>query len=263
MTPFTVEDIAAFKEGFSVATAYFSFLQFAFYTIVGILLVLLMIFVFIKAPKRIDKINWKRNITLVLSILLLSGSAYFFAVKYKVLDTYFANLAYGFRDNGFSYSFLVSWLDRGINKPLNYSEEEILNIYSKKELISTVYVDKPSKKTTDKPNIIFVMLESFIDPTIAPGVTYSEDPIPNFRKLMKENSSGLLTVPTMGAGTANTEFEAITGMRAKFFGPGEYPYKTVLPERVAESFPFDLKAESYSTHAIHNHRGLFYGRNKV
>ncbi|MGL4485049.1 MAG: LTA synthase family protein, partial [Anaerovoracaceae bacterium] len=82
-------------------------------------------------------------------------------------------------------------------------------------------------------------------------------------KLMKENSSGLLTVPTMGAGTANTEFEAITGMRAKFFGPGEYPYKTVLPERVAESFPFDLKAESYSTHAIHNHRGLFYGRNKV
>ena len=35
-------------------------------------------------------------------------------------------------------------------------------------------------------------------------------------------------VPSVGAGTANTEFEVLTGMNMRFFGPGEYPYKTVV-----------------------------------
>ena len=80
---------------------------------------------------------------------------------------------------------------------------------------------------------------------------------------MKEYSSGYLTVPSVGAGTANTEFESMTGISVKFFGPGEYPYKSVLLERTCESIPYDLKNLGYSTHAIHNHRGAFYGRNKV
>ena len=70
-------------------------------------------------------------------------------------------------------------------------------------------------------------------------------------------------MPSVGAGTANTEFESMTGISVKFFGPGEYPYKSVLLERTCESIPYDLKNLGYSTHAIHNHRGAFYGRNKV
>ena len=47
-----------------------------------------------------------------------------------------------------------------------------------------------------------------------------EDPIPNFRKMMKEYTSGYYKVPSVGAGTANTEFESITGMSLRYFGPG-------------------------------------------
>ena len=36
----------------------------------------------------------------------------------------------------------------------------------------------------------------------------------------------ILKVPSVGAGTANTEFEVLTGMNLRYFGPGEYPYKT-------------------------------------
>ncbi len=50
-----------------------------------------------------------------------------------------------------------------------------------------------------------------------------------------------MNVPSVGAGTANTEFEAITGMNLDFFGPGEYPYKTVLKKTSCESVAFDLK----------------------
>ena len=55
----------------------------------------------------------------------------------------------------------------------------------------------------------------------------------------------------------------MTGISVKFFGPGEYPYKSVLLEKTCESIPYDLKNIGYATHAIHNHRGAFYGRNKV
>jgi len=55
----------------------------------------------------------------------------------------------------------------------------------------------------------------------------------------------------------------ITGMSIEFFGPGEYPYKTILRETTCESAAFDLKKLGYRTHGIHNHTSGFYGRNEV
>ena len=52
---------------------------------------------------------------------------------------------------------------------------------------------------------------------------------------MKEYSSGYYKVPSVGAGTANTEFETITGMSLHYFGPGEYPYKSILKETTCET----------------------------
>ena len=72
----------------------------------------------------------------------------------------------------------------------------------------------------NQPNILFLQLESFFDPTLVNYLKISEDPIPTFRKLMKEYSSGYYKVPAVGAGTANTEFESITGMSLHYFGPG-------------------------------------------
>ena len=115
----------------------------------------------------------------------------------------------------------------------------------------------------NKPNVIFLQLESFIDPTRVDGIEYSRDPMPNFRKLMEDYSSDFLRCRQWGAGTANVEFEVMTGLSVKFFGPGEYPYKSVLKETTCETAPYDFKTMGYGTHAIHNHRGAFYGRNKV
>ena len=80
---------------------------------------------------------------------------------------------------------------------------------------------------------------------------------------MKEYSSGYYKVPSVGAGTANTEFETITGMSLHYFGPGEYPYKSILKETTCESVPYVLKNLGYSTHAVHNNEANFYGRRSV
>ncbi len=116
------------------------------------------------------------------------------------------------------------------------------------------------------PNIIMIQLESFFDPYYLKDYTYSEDPIPNFRKL-KEGSlnaaSDFLTVPVVGAGTSNTEFEILTGMSCDYFGAGEYPYNTVLKDTAVEAIPQILRQYGYTSTAVHNNTGTFYNRNLV
>lgn len=184
------------------------------------------------------------------------------AIKFNVVDTYFPNLAYAYRDNGVPYCFINTWMNIGVSKPDDYSEDSIKSIFTEEELATTV--GKTEGVSGDnKPNIIFIQLESLMDPLTLKDIEFSEDPIPNLRKLYSETSSGRLTVPSVGAGTANTEFESMTGMSLKFFGPGEYPYKNIMLESTCESIPYNLKQIGYGTHAIHNHRGVFYGRNEV
>lgn len=113
------------------------------------------------------------------------------------------------------------------------------------------------------PNIIFVQLESLFNPELLSGVKFSRTVLPNLTLLYKRYSSGFLSVPSVGAGTANTEFEVISGMNLNDFGPGEYPYKTVLMHNACESICYDLKEYGYATHALHNNDGTFYDRNTV
>ena len=118
-------------------------------------------------------------------------------------------------------------------------------------------------ETGGMPNIIFVQLESFFDPYTVAGLEFSQDPIPFYRELTEQYTTGYLYVPSVGAGTANTEFEILTGMNLDFFGPGEYPYKTILKSTTCESIANNLKALGYTAHAIHNNDGTFYDRHIV
>lgn len=264
MTPFTTKDMANLNDGLSIVTNYLS-TGVLILAIIGTLVVIAgMVLLFLFAPKLQQKIHYKRSIATVLLIVIAFFGVWQAAIRTNTVATFFGNLAYAYRDYGVPYCFISTWLNTGIKKPTGYSEAEVQNIFSKGELGDDKTYQTEQKDEDEKhPNILFLQLESFIDPTLVEGFSYSKDPIPNYRKLMKEYSSGYLTVPSVGAGTANTEFESMTGISVKFFGPGEYPYKSVLLERTCESIPYDLKNLGYSTHAIHNHRGAFYGRNKV
>ena len=72
-----------------------------------------------------------------------------------------------------------------------------------------------------------------------------------------------IRIPDDAAGTANSEFEVLTGFNVAYFGAGEYPYKTILGKQTIESMATQLKLDGYSTHAMHNHDGTFYDRYKV
>ena len=175
-------------------------------------------------------------------------------VRINVLTSYFGNLAQGYLDYGYVYGFSTSMLGRGMDKPIDYKQKNIRSILKE--------TDMGSSKTgvEDAPNIIIVLLESFFDISEARFISASEDPIPFFHKLEKEYSTGHLLVPVVGAGTCNTEFEILTCGSCQFFGPGEYPQKTILKKTDIESIASDLGTLGFGTHVVHNNGGNFYSR---
>lgn len=178
------------------------------------------------------------------------------AQENNIVETYFANIAQGYEDYGFVYSFSTGVLDRGMSKPSDYNQETIDGIMDE----VTNSKEETSIATENAPNIICVLLESFVDPSEFKFMNYSKDPAPFFHYLQENFSSGYVTMPVVGAGTANAEFEILTGMKLQYFGTGEYPYKTILQETDCESVASVLKQLGYGTHAVHNNGGNFYSR---
>ena len=254
ITPLAATDIALLTSVFEIMGIYLTVWQ----IILLVLLVLVVIAGLIYLGVRMKKQAYHPLLAIcnaVISILAVVLMIHIGDAR-GWLQTEFANLPDAYADNGFVYCFTRSLFDRGISKPDTYDEDTVDNILE----------DMKKQKTNEveeKPNIIFIQLESFMDLKRMQGVTYSEEPTPVYSSLRKTCPGGFLKVPSVGAGTANTEFEVLTGMNLKFFGIGEYPYESVLTSRTVESVCYDLKPLGYTAHALHNHTGTFYDRNEV
>ena len=264
MTPFTVKDLSILDDGLTIVTNYMSTAEIVMACIGVVVAIGLLVLLFIKGPKKKDRVKWKRNLIGVVIVIAATFGVTSIMISTGKVETFFGNLAYAYRDYGVVYCFTNTWLNTGISKPEDYSEEKMLNIFSPEELGDDNAMLLEQKDEDEKhPNVIFLQLESFIDPDNITSIETSEPACPNFRNLINNYPSGQLTVPACGAGTANVEFEVMSGLSVKFFGPGEYPYKSILTEKTMETMCYDLKSLGYSTHAIHNHRAVFYNRNKV
>lgn len=258
VTPFGFTDLKCINDLLAMNnTSYFT-AQEATLVVFGLgLFFLFCAVLFIKGPRYQGKIHKVVMFATVVSVMFVAlpvtTSA---AQKSNIVASYFSNIAQGYENYGFIYGFSSSVVDRGMNKPDSYSEETITSIETT--------VDQTKEETTvskkNAPNIICVLLESFCDPDEINFLDYNKDPIPTFHKLEKEYTSGYLTVPVVGAGTANTEFEVLSGMSMQYFGTGEYPYKTVLKKTDCESTASALASIGYGTHAVHNNGGNFYSR---
>lgn len=259
VTPFNAQDLKAATEGLSLINNYFNGFE-LIVLIVGAVAVVIWV---VSMWRRGGQYTGKMHRFLALVAICVWGAVYSFvanaAVENRVVSTYFGNIAFAYEDYGLPYCFMASLFNTGINEPNDYSEETIARI-SKDGEITRNASDEPEE---DLPNILFVQLESYFDVEEAEFFTTSKDACPNLHEMYDKYSSGYFKVPSVGAGTANTEFEVLTGMNLRYFGPGEYPYKTILKENPCESAATALEALGYGTHALHNNGGNFYSRARV
>lgn len=264
-TPFTAVDLRLIEYAFALLDQYFSSMQLLLIGGLCLASVAVLVFLFLKMPKQ-ERIVWKKSVAYIVLLFLLVRWLTWAGIQMNLLAENFGNINQAFREYGFPYGFISSLINTGIDKPRDYSVdsmEELIEEVTDKPIIHNTNIYENLIKEPDYPNIIYLQLESFFDPSYVKGITYSEQPLPTFTALKEEYTSGFLKVPSVGAGTANTEFEVITGMNLDFFGPGEYPYKTILQETTCESLAYNLKELGYTAHAIHNNEGTFYERNEV
>jgi phosphoglycerol transferase MdoB-like AlkP superfamily enzyme len=115
------------------------------------------------------------------------------------------------------------------------------------------------------PHIVAVLSESFSDPAVLPGLRLAEDPIPFTRALMERTASGERVGPMLGGGTANVEFEVLTGQSLSLFEPQlTTPFQMLVAGR--ESYPSAagyLEHVGYRTTAIHSYGPEMYQRGRV
>ncbi|MGN0368902.1 MAG: LTA synthase family protein [Wujia sp.] len=258
ITPFAAIDFVMVGDVLSMLDVYFAKWQQVLLAVVIVAVLVGIVVLFRKTPKFEGKKHLFR--TMIFCVVIWSVLTWFtsFNVNHNIISDDFANLGMAYQDYGFAYCFTNSIIDNGIAKPTDYSEQTMQKI--KYELTDQKLTNEKKKKT---PNIICVQLESFFDPNVVDGLELSENPIPTFTALREKFPSGYLTVPALGAGTANTEFEILTGIKSGFFGAGEYPYKTTVNEKPIEGMASLLKKEGYSAFAIHNNKASFYDRRHV
>ncbi|EYE88715.1 sulfatase [Fervidicella metallireducens AeB] len=158
--------------------------------------------------------------------------------------------------NGFfvqNYLYLTEMKKYLNNKPKGYSKNNML------EIDKDLSIEKlHSESNIEKPNVIVIMSESFWDPTQLNGVSFNKDITQNLRKYKK----GEIISPVFGGGTANTEFEALTGFSMYYINPGIIPYNVYL-RRNTPSIASVFKENGYQTTAIHPNVGDFYNRTSV
>ncbi len=256
-TPFTFVDFFNIDSAIGVINQYVSFISIVIAIAGTSFLIAVLVYIWKKVPIYDKKINYFRNIVVIFVISIGNLFVLNLGNEKGVLTKEFPNLVIAFEDYGFIYCFSNSVVNRGIEEPDNYSSYTIENIKTKLNAV------KNKEVKGELPNIIFLQLETFLDVNYIKGLEFSKEPLPNFNKFKKEFPSGLFSVHNVGFGTANTEFEIMTGMNLDDFGPGEFPFKTILKSKNCESISYNLKEHGYKTHAMHNNTGLFYSRNQI
>ena len=259
VTPFNAQDLKIAGDGIALINNYCNGFEVVVIAVGAVALLIWLISMWRRGGQYAGKIH---HIAALIGIIVC-GVLYTFvtniAIDKRVVSTYFGNIAFAYEDYGLPYCFSASLFNTGISEPNGYTKKAMAKIDKDGELNQTA----ASRSSDELPNIIVVQLESYFDVANAEFFTTSEDACPNLHNLYQNYSNGYFKVPSVGAGTANTEFEVLTGMNLRYFGPGEYPYKTYSKKHPTESAATALAALGYGTHALHDNTGNFYSRANV
>ena len=119
------------------------------------------------------------------------------------------------------------------------------------------------------PNVIVIMSEAFMDPTIFDNISFSQYPVPQFRRLSQSENAltGGVVVPVFGGGTAATELEFLAGTPHVFFGsrmylPHENPSR-YFSRPIPSAMPWLFRENGYRAVAVHPFYGDFFNRNQI
>lgn len=254
-TPLIWADLFLIKEGIGMINNY-GLNKYIVHIILGIIsFILILGIIFIKEKPK-SKLKFINPIGIIICVymVILSNNIYNECKEENKINIMKWDMNASYKINGFLLTFLSTREGFQVEKPTSYNGNEI------NDIISDI---KTEEATNDDPNLIFVQLESFIDPMRIKEATLIEDPIPSFRKFYREYTSGLIQAPTFGGGTVRTEFEMLTGLSTDYLPVGAIPNNDILKKEPIESMAQVLGDDGYETSIVHNYTGSFFDRDVV
>ena len=136
---------------------------------------------------------------------------------------------YDAQRNGVFVSFSRQLRPKVMDQPAGYSRATMQSLARRYQL-SADRINRDRKSYMNESSLVYILSESFSDPTRVPGVALNQDPMPHIRSIKEGTTSGLMLSSGYGGGTANLEFQAMTGLSMANFDPSlTSPYQQVIP----------------------------------
>ncbi len=222
-------------------------------------LAMLILGIFIKFKK--VKISFKiAGCIAIVGIALLSNTFVYSsrAIYDRMPSKSKAYVAGVFNDVGFNYCFLYNISAYKMEVPESYSKSAAENLVKK--------YTKSKATPKVRANVIIVMNEAFSDISLDKAFKFTpdDDPLKNFKAIEKEKNSvsGHMIVPNFGGGTANTEFDVMTGMQT--LNLNTVPTSSFrLIHRNIKSIAGVFGSDSYKKYFMHPGDSWFYNRANV
>ncbi|WP_052455792.1 LTA synthase family protein [Bhargavaea cecembensis] len=233
--------------------------------IILLAVVALVVIIRLKKPPRLVKFPWWGRLTMgVVGLLFLSAFVFYRSVpaagemledRLGILNRTW-NQNDNYTTNGFFVAFLLNAQSAIVLPPSGYGKDKLADIGKEiKKDVNEAAAGDPDVK----PNIIMIMNEAYWDPTkLNEDLKFNQDPMPHVRDLQ----SGWFLAPVFGGGTANSEFEVLTGMTNTFLPNGSVPYQQYVTRDIP-ALPAYLKSFGYHTLAVHPYPKWFWNRENV
>ena len=228
------------------------------------------------APKR-QKGSWRGlALNLLIAVACLGGVAahttlfdyyhtlYIQVYSWRPLESYYRQ--------GFLPSFISGAQTIKPSKPEDYSvsgAKKLISEYadeydsnSQTGGSSTARLEAEKQFDEEKPTVIAIMNETFSDLSIYQNMHANYQGPTYFKSIDDCLSRGRLYVSAYGGGTANTEFEFLTGNSMAYLGSGVYPY-TTYDLTDTENLASQFKSLGYYTTAMHPNHGTNWNRENV
>jgi len=188
------------------------------------------------------------------------------SLTYQVLakagyTNYASNINQSANSNGPMLTFLGNMYVDVMDQPKGYSKQKMESLVKEyRSEAKDINKDRSNNNLSDQ-TLIFVLSESFSDPSRVPNIKLNQDPMPNIRNIKKNTTSGLMMSSGYGGGTANMEYMTLTGLAMNQFSDSlQSPYTQLVNK---QENPINIANSFKTSAAIHPFHGNFYNRNTV
>ena len=161
-----------------------------------------------------------------------------------------------YRQNGVYLTLVRSFQYLRIEPPDGYSAEQVSEL-------AQAYPSDTASTAEDLPNVIVVVDEAFCDPAVLGNLSVSEDYMPFFHSLQKSCTHGYTYASVLGGGTANTEFEVLTGNSVVLLPQNCIPFQYLIRQEMPSLATWFAQLGYQGLYAVHPYQAANYNRSNV